>query len=140
MNAVFKERRARPFNMCSEHHLAYVEVDSESLHRGGSCRTAVCLCGWKGPQRGTLELVTDDALMHERTANKSMSTRRDELVKRIASNKEWLSKNWNLGKDVRRGCQANIEADEHELTKIERFQTFDPYCLEDMKFPVAIEV
>ena len=46
-------------------HLAYVEADFESMRRGGSCRTASCLCGWKGPQRGTLELAADDALMHE---------------------------------------------------------------------------
>ena len=46
-------------------HLAYVEPDFESMHRGGSCRTAVCLCGWKGPERGTLELAVDDALIHE---------------------------------------------------------------------------
>lgn len=48
-------------------HLAYVEADFESLRRGGSCRTATCLCGWKGPQRATLELAADDALMHERS-------------------------------------------------------------------------
>lgn len=47
-------------------HIAYIEVDVESFHRGGSTRTAVCLCGWKGPQRATLELVVDDAFEHER--------------------------------------------------------------------------
>jgi len=51
----------------SDRHLAYVEADLESFRRGGSTRTAVCLCGWRGPQRGTLELVTDDALTHERS-------------------------------------------------------------------------
>lgn len=48
-------------------HLAYVEADFESMRRGGSCRTAMCLCGWKGPQRGTLELAVDDALTHEQS-------------------------------------------------------------------------
>jgi hypothetical protein len=79
----------------------------------------MCLCGWEGPQRGTLELAADDALTHERSAN-SVSNRRDELVKRVASNKDWLSKNWHLGKDVRRGCQANIQADERELAKLDK--------------------
>jgi uncharacterized short protein YbdD (DUF466 family) len=51
----------------SVRHLAYVEADFESLRRGGACRTAVCLCGWKGPQRVTLELAADDALLHERS-------------------------------------------------------------------------
>lgn len=46
-------------------HIAYIENDTESLHRGGSCRTATCVCGWKGPQRSTLELAADDALIHE---------------------------------------------------------------------------
>jgi hypothetical protein len=48
-------------------HLAYVEADFESLRRGGSTRTARCLCGWRGPQRATLELAVDDALMHEQS-------------------------------------------------------------------------
>ena len=30
-----------------------------------SARFAVCKCGWKGPQRATLECVLDDALQHE---------------------------------------------------------------------------
>jgi hypothetical protein len=96
-------------------HLAYVEADFESIGRGGSTRTAVCLCGWKGPQRSTLELAADDALMHERT----IPVDRHKLVERIASNKEWLSKNWHQGKDVRRGCQANLEADERALAKLD---------------------
>ena len=48
-------------------HLAYIEPDLESLRRGGSCRTAVCRCGWRGPERVTLELAVDDALLHERS-------------------------------------------------------------------------
>ena len=51
-------------------HLAYIEADFESMYRGGSCRMAACLCGWKGPQRpqrATLELAVDDALIHERS-------------------------------------------------------------------------
>ena len=42
-------------------HIAYVEVDFDDL----STRTAVCTCGWKGPERTTLELAVDDALIHE---------------------------------------------------------------------------
>lgn len=49
----------------SPRHLAYVEADFASWQRGGSCRTAVCLCGWRGGQRATLELAVDDALLHE---------------------------------------------------------------------------
>lgn len=30
-----------------------------------TARFAVCKCGWKGPQRRTLECVVDDALVHE---------------------------------------------------------------------------
>jgi hypothetical protein len=97
-------------------HLAYVEVDTESIGRGGSTRTAACLCGWKGPQRSTLELAADDALVHERSFPVD---RRSHLVERIASNKEWLSKNWRQSKDVRRGCRENIEADESELAKLD---------------------
>lgn len=47
-------------------HLVYIEADFDSFRRGGSSREAVCVCGWRGPQRGTLELVVDDALEHER--------------------------------------------------------------------------
>lgn len=50
----------------SARHLAYVEADFQSFRHGGSCRTAACLCGWKGPQRATLEVAVDDALMHEK--------------------------------------------------------------------------
>jgi len=48
-------------------HIAHIEADFESLRRGGSTRTATCTCGWRGPQRATLELVVDDALLHERS-------------------------------------------------------------------------
>lgn len=47
-------------------HLTYIEADWGSFQRGGSTRTAVCLCSWRGPQRGTLEMVFDDAATHER--------------------------------------------------------------------------
>ena len=103
-------------------HAAYIEHDLEPLRRGGLCsRTALCVCGWRGPQRATLELAADDALMHERSALpvRADDARRAELVSRIASNKEWLSKNWHLGKDPRRSCYANIEADERELAKLD---------------------
>jgi hypothetical protein len=49
-----------------DRHLAYVEPDLESMRRGGSTRMAACICGWRGPQRGSLEMATDDALTHER--------------------------------------------------------------------------
>lgn len=55
-------------------HLACVEMNPESFLRGGSSRTAVCRCGWRGPQRGTLELVVDDALEHERAPRKDSAT------------------------------------------------------------------
>lgn len=48
-------------------HIASITVDLESVRRGGSCRTAVCVCGWIGPQRATLEMATDDAMEHEGT-------------------------------------------------------------------------
>lgn len=50
-------------------HLAYIKIDLESVQRGGSTRWALCLCGWKGPERASLELATDDALFHERQAH-----------------------------------------------------------------------
>jgi hypothetical protein len=110
--------RYRKDLVSNEHtrHLAYVEADFESIGRGGSTRTATCLCGWKGPQRATLELAADDALMHERT---NIPVDRHTLVERIAANKAWLSKNWHQSKDVRRGCQANLEADERALAKLD---------------------
>jgi hypothetical protein len=43
---------------------------------------------------------------------------KDALIQRIASNKDWLSKNWYLDKNARRSCQANIEADERALAKL----------------------
>lgn len=46
-------------------HVVYIEPHPESLRRGGSTRTAMCICGWKGPQRSSLELAVDDALLHE---------------------------------------------------------------------------
>lgn len=49
-------------------HIAYVGVDLEWMRRhGGSTRTAICTCGWQGPQRATLELAVDDALIHEKS-------------------------------------------------------------------------
>jgi hypothetical protein len=101
----------------TERHLAYVDVDLESIARGGSTRTAACRCGWRGPQRATLELATDDALTHERT---SPVDRRDQLMRRIASNKAWLEKNKNFSHDygARKSCQRNIETDEQELAKL----------------------
>lgn len=50
-------------------HITHIEADPESLRRGGSCRTAACTCGWRGPQRGTMVLAADDALSHEGVAD-----------------------------------------------------------------------
>ncbi len=41
----------------------------------------------------------------------------DELHRRITSNKDWLSKNWTLGKDVRKCCEEVIAKDEGELAR-----------------------
>jgi hypothetical protein len=49
-----------------DRHLTSIDLDRESARRGGSTRTALCTCGWQGPQRGTIELAVDDALGHER--------------------------------------------------------------------------
>lgn len=49
-------------------HVVGIAVDPESVRRGGSTRVAECTCGWRGPQRSTLELASDDALEHERHA------------------------------------------------------------------------
>lgn len=51
-------------------HLTYIEPNWESFQRGGSTRTAACLCSWRGPQRATLEMVFDDAATHERENQK----------------------------------------------------------------------
>lgn len=45
------------------------------------------------------------------------------LVERIAANKEWLSKSWHHGKDVRRGALENIVRDEHRLAALDACQT-----------------
>ncbi len=47
------------------HHITSVEVDVESLRRGGSSRSAACGCGWRGPERSTMAVAADDALAHE---------------------------------------------------------------------------
>ena len=47
-------------------HLAFIAIDMASVRRGGSSRKARCICGWSGPERGTLEIVTDDATQHEK--------------------------------------------------------------------------
>lgn len=46
--------------------------------------------------------------------------RRRELERRIASNKDWLSKNWHLGKEPRRDCEANIERDKRKLALLDK--------------------
>jgi hypothetical protein len=47
-------------------HIASITIDWESTRRGGTTRNAVCSCGWIGPERGTLTLAADDAMLHER--------------------------------------------------------------------------
>ncbi|HSN25112.1 MAG TPA: hypothetical protein VLT45_02470 [Kofleriaceae bacterium] len=46
-------------------HIAYVDPIVESTSRGGTSRVGACSCGWRGPERSTLELAADDALQHE---------------------------------------------------------------------------
>ncbi len=48
-----------------ERHVTGVQVIEESVRRGGSTRNAVCICGWRGPDRGTMTLAADDAETHE---------------------------------------------------------------------------
>ena len=60
-------RVVEPVHTDRKRHHAYIEADFESMRRGGSSRTAKCLCGWEGPERGTLELAADDALIHEQS-------------------------------------------------------------------------
>jgi hypothetical protein len=98
-------------------HLAYIECDLEAWRRGDSCRVAACLCGWRGPPRSVLELVVADVVAHERGAALS---RRMVLIQRVAANKGWLLNNLHLGKDVRRSCNQNIEADERELRELDQ--------------------
>jgi hypothetical protein len=49
----------------TDKHVAYIDPDLESMRRGGSSRIAACSCGWRGPERATLELAYDDARQHE---------------------------------------------------------------------------
>lgn len=49
----------------TDRHVTYIDPDLESMRKGGTVRTAACSCGWRGPQRSTLELACDDALQHE---------------------------------------------------------------------------
>ena len=46
-------------------HVTGVRVHEDSVDRGGSTRNAECVCGWCGPERGTMELAADDAVAHE---------------------------------------------------------------------------
>jgi hypothetical protein len=52
-------------NRPRKRHIASIEAHPDSLRRGGSTRTAICNCGWRGPQRASIELAADDALTHE---------------------------------------------------------------------------
>lgn len=47
-------------------HVTFIELNYESYRRGGTCRSAACFCGWKGPQRATIQLAYDDVMEHER--------------------------------------------------------------------------
>lgn len=57
--------RIEPLQFVRWRHVAGIEVDDDSVRRGGSTRRASCTCGWRGPERATLELACDDALEHE---------------------------------------------------------------------------
>lgn len=46
-------------------HLTSIDLDLESVHRGGSSRKAACICGWSGHERATLAMAADDAMVHE---------------------------------------------------------------------------
>jgi hypothetical protein len=48
-------------------HVTYIEVDLELCLRGSTTRIARCICEWRGPERGSIELAADDALTHERS-------------------------------------------------------------------------
>lgn len=45
-------------------HLATIR--EEEWRPGSWSRRAGCICGWRGPERASLELLTDDAMQHER--------------------------------------------------------------------------
>lgn len=49
----------------TDRHITSIMLDAESFQRGGSTRIAQCVCGWNGPERGTMQLAADDALEHE---------------------------------------------------------------------------
>lgn len=63
-------RVAVPSRFAAARHVTRVDVDFSSVKRGGSTRAAACLCGWRGPERGTMDLAADDALAHERASAK----------------------------------------------------------------------
>ncbi len=49
-------------------HVATIErvVSKSNL---STARRAKCICGWQGPERGTLEMSSDDAKLHEAQAH-----------------------------------------------------------------------
>lgn len=56
-------------HVTARRHVTGVGVDFKSVRRGGSTRTASCICGWRGVQRATMEMAADDAVIHERDAH-----------------------------------------------------------------------
>ncbi len=54
-----------------------------------------------------------------------LADRRAELKRRIAANEDWMSKNWHLGKEVRHGCESNIDKDKRELATLEKLKASD---------------
>ena len=48
-------------------HVTGVQVLAQRWRPASTSRRALCSCGWKGPQRGTMELAADDALLHEQS-------------------------------------------------------------------------
>lgn len=60
MNVTFRTTTDKIF------HVATIERVPDPQPTG-TTRRAVCgACGWRGPERGTMELAADDALGHER--------------------------------------------------------------------------
>ena len=50
----------------SDPHISYIDMDAADARRGGTTRVAKCLCGWVGPERGTIAMAADDAQEHEK--------------------------------------------------------------------------
>jgi|SRR6185436_9033230 len=54
-------------------HVTRIDLDLESVRRGGSGRFAACTCEWHGPDRATLAMAADDTMIHESGGTTSLS-------------------------------------------------------------------